>query len=300
MSCKPAYFGGYGDCTKLLSKMSGGVIQKKGSTWTDADIITASKWHTVIADDDSSVRNAIPLPIRNFVNNTDEMEILTSPLGHKDKGSDPIPSGILYLKVGKGDYNWMHALDGKEFEFFPFFQGGAFWSTRKADGNLKGYRCKLGTVDGLPPEDRMNSFALHIFFDDPEEFKNTVVISPDNWRFSDLVNYVPVGLNIRVVTAFTAGVVDIYCEKVGSGSPMTGLSDAADWEIMDSNATPTVVVTAVTDSGLGRYLLTIKKDNDGTPANLAATDWIDIQAHDVDATPTYLTYISQVIRIYGA
>lgn len=300
MSCKPGYFAGWGDCTDLLQKMSGGMLQKKGATWTDATITAASSWHTVIADDDSTVRNALPLPIRNFANTTDEMEILTSALGHKDKGGDPIPSGIIYLKVGKDDYTWMHTLDGKEYEFFPYFQGNQFWATRKSDGTLKGFRVKVQTVDGLPGEDRMNSFALYLFFDDPEEFKNAVIVSPDTWRFSDLINYVPVGLNIRVITAFTAGVVDIYCEKVGSGSPMTGLSATTGWGILDSNATPTVVVTAVTDSGLGRYLVTVKKDNDGTPANLAATDWIDIQAHDVDATSTYLTYLSQAIRIYGA
>jgi len=300
MSCKNAYFAGWGTCKNLLKKTSGLALQLKGNTWTDATIIAASSWHTAIADDDSAVRSVLPFNILNFENNSDEVEILTSALGHKFKGSDPVPSARAFLKCGMVDYQWLHDHDGQEYEFFPFFQGNSFWATRKADGTLKGFRCSVATVGGLPPEDKMASFPLYLFFDDPEEFKNVVVVSPDNWRFSDLINYVPVGISIRVTTAFSSGVVKIYAEKVGSGDPMTGLSATADWEIMSSNATPTVVVTAVTDEGLGNYAVTVKKDNDGTPTNLAATDYIVIQAHDVDSTPTYLTYLSQALQIYGA
>jgi len=300
MSCNNAYFAGWGTCKNLLKKTSGIVLQTTGNTWTDATAISASSWHTAIADDDSSVRDTLPFNILNFENTTDEMEILTSALGHKFKGSDPVPSGRVMLKIGMTDYQWLHDHDGQEYEFIPFFQGNSFWMTRKADGTLKGFRCSVATVAGLPPEDKLASFPLYVFFDDPEEFKNVVVVSPDNWRFSDLINYVPAGLTFRVTTAYASGDVTVLCTKVGSGDPMTGLSNAADWEIMSSNATPTVVVTAVSEGGLGYYTLTIKKDNDGTPANLAATDYVVIQAHDVDATPTYLTYLSSAVQIYGA
>ena len=299
MSCKTAYFGGLGSCTKLMQKASGLVLQTKGQTFTTATILAASSWHTAIADDDSSVRSAMPFPIWNMENTTDEVSIITSPLGLKFKEFDPVPSARFTLKIGIVDYQWLLAHDGQSYELFPFFQGGSFWATKKADGTLKGLRCSVATVAGLPPEDKMMSYPLYVFFDDPEEFKNLVVVTPDNWRFSDLVNYVPVGLKISVTTAFTGGVVKIYCEKVGTGDPMTGLSNTADWEIMSSNATPTVVVTAVTDEGLGNYAITVKKDTDGTPANLAATDYIILQAHDVDSTPTYLTYLSQSLQIYG-
>lgn len=299
MSCKNAYFAGWGTCKKLLQKTSGIALQLKGQTWTDATIIAAASWHTAIADDDSSVRSALPFNILNLENTTDEVSIITSPLGHKFKESDPVPSAKVLLKIGMVDYQWLHEHDGQEYEFFPFFQGNSFWATRKADGTLKGFRCAVATVGGLPPEDKMASFPLYVFFDDPEEFKNVVVVSPDNWRFSDLINYVPAGLNVRVTTAYAAGVVNLNITKVGTGDPYTGLV-VGDFEIMSSNATPTVVCTAVTDSGLGNYALTIKKDNDGTPANLAATDYVILQVHDVDATPTYLTYLSQAIQIFGA
>ena len=297
MSCRTAYFGGIGNCKALLKKTSGIALQKTGETWTDATIVTASTWRTEIADDDSAVRSVLPFSIHNFENTTSEMEILESSLGHKFKGSDPIPSAVVHLKMGMDDYNWLNEHDGKEYEFFPFFQGGTFWATRKADGTLKGFRVSIAVVAGLPPEDKLQSFRLYLFFDDPEEFKDVVIVEPDNWRFSDLVNYVPVGLKFRVTTAYTGGDVVVFAQKAGSGDAMTGLDQAGDWEVLASNATPTVVVTAVTEGGLGYYTLTIKKDNDGTPANLAATDYVDIQAHDDDAT--YLTYLSPAVRIYG-
>lgn len=298
-NCKTAYFSGWGTCKNLLKKCSGVTLQTKGQTWTDATIIAASSWHTAIADDDSSVRSVLPFNILNFENTTDDMEILTSSLGHKFKGSDPVPSAVVYLKCGMDDYQWLLDHDGHEYEMFPHFQGNSFWASRKADGTLKGFRCSIALVSGLPPEDKLMSFRMFLFFDEPEEFKNVVVVSPDNWRFSDLINYVPVGLKFRVTTPYSSGNVTVLCEKVGSGDPMTGLSNTADWEIMSSNATPTVVVTAVSEVGLGYYTLTIKKDNDGTPANLAATDYVIIQAHDVDLTPTYLTYLSGSVQIYG-
>ena len=283
---------------KLMQKASGLVLQAKGQTWTRSTILAASSWHTAIADDDSSVRSAMPFELWNMENTTDEVSIVTSPLGLKFKESDPVPSAKFLLKLGLMDYQWILSHDGQSYEAFPHFQGNQFWATEKADGTLKGFRCTVNTVAGLPPEDKLMSYPLYAFFADPEEFKHIVLVSPDNWRFSDLVNYVPVGLNIRVTTAMTSAVVKVYVEKVGTGDPMTGLL-IGDFEIMSSNATPTTAITVFADEGLGNYALTIKKDTDGTPATPAATDYFVIQAHDVDATPTYLTYLSQAIQIYG-
>lgn len=297
MSCENAYFAGWGDCKALLKKTSGIVLQKTGQTWTDANIITASQWHTAIADDDSSVRSALPFDINNLENTTDDIEIMTSDLGKKFKGSDPIPSAMVDLRVGIDDYQMLLPHDDKEYEFFPFFQNGTFWATRKADGTLKGFRTTVAFKSGLPPEDKLKSFPMYLFFDDVEEFKHIVIITPSNWRFTDLLNYVPVGLKCRITTAYTSGAVVVYLQKAGSGEPKTGLSATTDWEVMNSNATPTVAVTVVADNTLGYYTLTIKKDNDGIPANLAATDWVDIMPHDDDSTN--LTYLGHVFRVYG-
>ena len=149
----------------------------------------------------------------------------------------------------------------------------------------------------MPPEDKNQSYPLYLFFDNYDEFEEVVVFSDFDWSYSDIQDYSPVGLNLRVTTAYTAGDVVVLAEKRGTGLPMTGLDQTTDWEVMTSNATPTVAVTAVSEDGLGYYTLTIKKDNDGTPANLAASDYVYLQAHDDDATN--LTYLSNAIKFFG-
>lgn len=297
MSCKPLYLGGWGTCKNVLKKTAGIVIQEKGNTFTDATITSSAAWQTAVADDSSSVRDTLPFDLLDFTNTTDEVTINTTPLGHSYKDGDPIPKATAFLKCGVYDYNWLHDLEGQEFELFPFFQGNSFWATRTAAGALKGFRCTLATRKGLPPEDKTQSFPLYINFSDPEEFENIVVVTPENWRFSDLLSYAPAGLNIYVSTAYTGGNVVVYATKVGTGEAMTTLTETTDWEIMRSSAEPTVAVTVVAHNGLGYYTLTVKKDTDGTATNLAATDWVEIQAHDDDGTN--LTYVSQGIRFYG-
>lgn len=296
MSCKPAYFGGLGDCKALFEKMNGIVLQKKGETWTDDTIIAASSFQTVLADDDSDVRNAMAFRVLSFENTTDDVEILTSPLGKKSKGGDPYPSGVVYLQGSFNDYKLLYDHEGIEYDAILFYQDGSHWVTRKTDLTLKGLRCSFGTKAGLPPEDPNTSFPMYIFFDSVQEFKKVEIVSDYDWIYSELIDYVPVGLDFRVTTAYSAGDVIVQVDKRGTGEGMTGLV-AGDFEVMKSNAEPTVVVTALVEDGLGQYTLTIQKDNDGTPANLAATDYVYLQCHDDDATN--LTYLSNAIKLFG-
>lgn len=297
MSCTVAYLGGASSCKSLLKNMIGGVIQETGNTWTEANLTALTAWHTVIADDDSTVRNALPVPFLYFQNTTDEPEILTAPgSGKKSKGSDPIPSGIVYLDMNIEEYLQYHGYKGQSFEFFPFFEDGTFWATKKSDGTFKGLRVSIDTNAGLPPEDKNNSFPVYMFFDSYAEFESLYVAKDLNFGIDDLLNYVPVALDMYITTAYTGGDVVLQINKVGSGDAYTGLV-VGDFEVMKSNATPTVVCTAVSDDGLGAYTLTIKKDNDGTPANLGASDYAIIQVHDDDGT--YFTYISNALRVQG-
>jgi len=298
MSCENAYFGGWGSCAALLENMNGAALQKKGNTFTDATALSTATWRVAIADVLSTVRDTLALPILSFENTTDDVEILTSPLGKKSIGNKPIPSGVVYLDASLCDYKQLHSLEDTWFEFVPFFQGNTYWLSRKSDGTLKGFRCKLGTKAGLPPEDKNQSFPMYIFFDSYSEFEDVVVVNPD-FGFSDIMDYSPAAIDVLITTAYTAGAVTVKCTKRGTGDPVTTLI-AADFEVMKSNAEPTVVVTAadVTGAALGVYVLTIKKDNDGTPANLAAGDYAVLQAHDDDAT--YVTYLSHAFKVVGA
>jgi hypothetical protein len=294
MSCNNAYFNSWSACQSLLKRMNGGFLQIKGGTWTDTTAVDLATWHTAISSVTTANRLLLPLPILSFENTTDAPEILTAPFGKKSKGNNPIPSGIVYLDASLCDYKYLHDLENIKYEFIPTFEDGTMWMSRKAAGTLKGFRCDVATVAGLPPSDANQSYPLHIFFDNYSEFKNVVVISDQQFSFNDLMDYMPVALDMRITTAMNAGVVNVLVTVRGTDEGKTGLA-AADFEVMKSNATPTVVVTAVTDSGLGNYAVTIKKDNDGTPANMAAGDYAYLQASDDDST--YVTYLSNSIKV---
>ena len=293
MNCEDAVFSGWGTCAALMEKMNGGSLQEKGVIWTDTTIIDAATWHGLIAALTEATRTALMTPINAFENTTDDVEITTSALGKKSITGKPIPSGVLYLDASICDYKTIHALQDTWFEFMPFFQDGTFWGTRKSDGTIKGFRCKIGTKAGLPPEDKSQSFPVYLFFDNYTEFEKVVLISPD-FVFSDLLDYSAVGLEFRVTTAYAAGDVIVQVNKRGSGDPMLGLV-IADFEVLKSNAEPTVVVTVLVEDGLGQYTLTIKADADGTPVNLAAGEYATLQASDDDAT--YVTYLSSALKI---
>lgn len=292
MFCE-AYFNGWGECARLMEKMNGSALNQKGVTWTDTTAIDSTTWRGKIAALVEADRTALMLPIHGFENTTDDVEIVTSPLGKKSVASKPIPSGIVYLDASICDYKTLHDLEDTWFEFIPFFQDGTFWMTRKSDGTLKGFRCKVATKAGLPPEDKTQSFPVYLMFDNYQEFENVYVFNPD-FTFNDLFDYSAVGLNIRITTAYTAGDVVVKITKRGTGDGLTGLA-VADFEVLKSNAEPTVAVTVVSDDGLGQYTLTIKKDNDGTPANLASGEYAVIQASDDDAT--YVTYLSPALKV---
>lgn len=296
MKCDNGYFNGWGSCASLLEMMNGAAIQKKGNVWTDAEIIALSNWQTAIADDDSTVRDTLMLPVLSFVNTTNEVEILESPLGKKSLGTKPTPSGIIYLDASICDYNHLHALEDTWFEIIPFFQGNKFWTTRKTDESLKGFRFKLGTVVGMPPEDKNTSFGMHIFFDSYAEFERIVVTSPD-FIYTDLFDFSPAGLEVLVTAAYSSSVITFKVTKRGSGDPMLGLTEVGDFEVLKSNATPVVAATVVVDNGLGSYTVTFKKDSAGTPADLSATDQVTLQIHDDDAT--HVTFLSNAFKFNG-
>ena len=298
MSCTNSYFNGWGECASLLEKTNGGILQKKGATaWTDATIQSEAAWKEVLSAVLDATRDAIALPVLYFENTSDDVEILTSPLGKSSIGSKPIPKGVIYLDASLCDYKYLHSLEDSWFEFFPHFQGNTSWATRKSDGTLKGFRCKLGFKAGMPPEDKNQSFPVYIFFDSYNEFEEVVVIDNDELGYDDLLNYVPVGMNMRVSTAYAATSVDLKIEKRGSGDAPATLA-IADFSVLKDNTGLVVTVDTVTDNGNGSYTLVITKMVLPTTATtLAAGEYVILQAHDAIASTAYLGYLSNAIKI---
>lgn len=298
MSCKTGYINGWGDCQSKMKEMIGAGLQYSGaSSWTEATAVDSTAWHAVIAAISSATRDMLMLPVDSFVNTTDEAEILTSTLGKKSKGKDPIPSGVIYLDASICDYKTLTTLNGRKFDFIPFFEDDQMWMTEKTDGTYKGFSCTIDTNMGLPPEDKTQSYPVYLFFNSYREFENVAVITTDSFSYDDLFDFSPVGLNMKVTTAYSAGDVTVKVTKRGSGDAMLGLTTASDFEVMKSNGAPVVATTVVVDNGQGSYTLTIKADSSGTPADLSSSEYVYLQSHDDDAT--YLTYQSQAVKLMG-
>ena len=50
MSCKTAYFNGWGECAAMLEDMIGGILQEKGATaWTATTREAAATWRNVLS-----------------------------------------------------------------------------------------------------------------------------------------------------------------------------------------------------------------------------------------------------------
>lgn len=296
MSCKSVIFSGKADCQKLLSKVKGIGLTEKGTTFTDATFISSSTWKTNIADDEPLQANINTLVwgLKAYEKTTDEPEIQTSNLGIKDKTSDPAPSGTFYINATFCDYKTLHRLEGQLFDVVLFLQDGTQLGTRTTGGSLRGFRAVLYTKKDAPESDNaQNSYPVYLFFQNASDFENAVVAHP-NHSFEDLVDYIPVGLDMYISTAYTAGDVVVQVKERGTDTGKTGLDQTTDWEVLSSNGEPTVAVTAVSDDGLGQYTITIQQDNDGVPANIASGKWYELQCHDDDGT--VLTFLSNTVK----
>lgn len=291
--CKPAFFAGIGECKALMDKMVGGVLYAKGTTFSGTTILSEDTRHSALAS--LTEATALALPIMSFENTSDDISITTTQLGKKIADGKPIPSGVIYLDSSLCDYKTIKELEGTSFDFEPYFQDGSAWTSMKSDGTYKPFRVRIATKFGLPPEDKTQSYPVYLFFDNYAEFEDVAVIQPD-FTFNDLIDYVPAGLSMSIVTAYTAGDVVVKVTKRCSNEPMTGLV-AGDFLVRESAGKPIVGVSTLVEDGQGQYTLTIKTDTAGTPASLASGEYALIQAQDDDST--YTTHISNTLKVTG-
>lgn len=297
MSCKTVYFDGWGSCKKLMPKVNGAIIAKKGTTFTDAELEDITNWQAKIAGSDEADRDAMYIPIHYFENTTDDTDVATTPLGVSYVNSNPIPKGVFYLDAGFNDYKQLHNLTSVEFEMWVLLQDGLMMHTKNQDGTNSGYTCQVYTKAGLPVEDKSTSYPLGTLFRYYDEFVDGLM-ADYGYSARDISKLSPVGLDIKVVTAYAVGgdiVVNVM--QRGTNTPMTGLVIAG-FPVLDTNASPTpVAVTAINEEGQGNYTLTVKKDTGGTPADVLTTESVTIQAQKVGAT--YLDYLSHSLTFKG-
>ena len=301
MKCTTPYFAGLADCQKLMQKVVGIGLTKKGTTWTSATFVTPASWNVAIASVTTASRTATVLPFTNYERTTDDATVNTTNLGYKDKDSDPAPSMNGWLDISYCDYKTMFDLEGTAFDAVLFLQDGTQFATQQSDGAIKGFRCKISVRKDLPPSDNsQSSYPVSINFRSAQEFENGYIDMPD-YSFDDIKDMVPVGLSLSITPARVAatGVVVVQVNKRCTDTGYAGLV-LADWEVLASNGTPTVGVTVMVDDTQGQYTLTINESVGGSPGALEAGEYAVIQCSDEDAGPTYLTYLSQALKVVAA
>jgi len=286
-------FAGRSDFNSLMSEVIGVSLIKKGSTFTDATFIQSANWHTKIADLSAGMV-ALPLSIkRGFENTTPEVTFETATsTGFTEQTTQPVPSLKGYVDGSYCDYKQLMALNGHSFNVVLHLKDGSLFATRDDALVVKGFRATINTYFGLPlAENRMQSYPIWINFEYMDEFNNGYVDNPD-WTFRALLDFMPVGLSMKVTTRLTTtAVVKVTNRATGAGYEGLVVGDFAE---LASN-TDNVTVSVCVDDGSGQYTLTVVEDTAGLPTALDSGEWVDIQATNDDAT--YITYVTNVLRL---
>lgn len=298
MSCSTFYPSGLGACKAFRERVIGVIMVEKGNSKTVAEAKTLATWVTLMAGKSAGIK-AIYIPFdRGYQNNTTEPEITTSNLGFMEKTNDFAPSIRGFGYMSYEDYKTFFGADNQEYDFVLVTKDGMLEGTMTATGNTKGYRGKLFIQYNAPMADNLQeSLSFTISFTDVNEWKvASTVIVPD-FSIIDLLDSIPVGLQVEILNPYTAGDVIVKVTKRNqSKAPYAGLTTTAKWEVLSVAGDLDVQITAVVDTNalLGIYILTIKKDASSVPGNL--TDDIVIRGANDDAINyTYLTQPLTVI-----
>lgn len=297
MKCTPFYYSGLSDCDMLFKDVVGAMILDKGATLSDP---AAKATYT----DKFAVYPATGMfaPImRGYQNNTAEPERNTSAVGFTEKTSDPLPMLVGFLDKSYCDYKTLYALDGAEKDIVLFLKNGRVWHSQDATGNKIGFRVKVSIRKNAPGADNsVENFPLYFDFMYIEDLDNALLTTL-NFSVKELADAVPVGLNGVVTTAYSSGTVTVDLKKRCTLTPYAGATATTNWEVLYTENGSTdldvdVTTVGATSAAIGRYVLTIKKDASGTPANLTKGAWIQARVMN-GVTATKLDYVSQPIFI---
>lgn len=297
MSCSTFYPSGLGACKSFRERVIGVIMVEKGNSQLIANSKLLATFTTLMAGKSAGIK-AIYIPFdRGYQNNTTEPEITTSNLGFNEKTNDFAPSIRGFGYMSYEDYKTFFGADNQEYDFWLVLKDGILEGTLKADGTVKGYRGKLYVQYNAPAADNLQeSLPFVINFTDVNEWKENSINIVPSFTITDLIDELPVGLQVEVVTAYTAGDIVVKVTKRNqSKSPYSALDAVGNWEVLSVSSDLDVAVTAVdaTSAALGLYTLTIKKDSSGTPADL--TD--DVVIRGVDDDTTNYTYLTQPLVV---
>lgn len=289
-NCGSIVAAGIGNCKQHLKRFKAMIITTRGTVFTAAELATTAALKTYLSADAGIT--AVYIPLSGYTINTDAPAITTGGTGTKSVYDDSIPSGIAFGDIGFADYKTLWGMNNTLVDILFITKDNNWVATPTSDGKFKGFRTELYSQQDFPTFDNPNeAHPVHMFFKDVAEFTNMVVM-PMNYSSSELEDLVPIGLDIVQTVDYTSGDAVVKVTLRGS---LTGKAGLTDWDIVDSNVNDPGVTDS--DDGAGIYTLTLQKEAGGTPADLAAGEYITVQGKLVAST--YVTYLTPPIKIYG-
>lgn len=297
MSCSPFFFAGLGECKAFRERVKGVLVTAKGTVVTLDNAKLLATWEAMLAPSDGKP-TAIYIPFdRGYQNNTSEPEITTSNLGYSEKTQEFPPMIKGFGDMSYADFKGFFAADGQVFDIWLVLKDGTLEGTYTSAG-YKGYRGKFFMTANAPNADNLQeSFPFDISFSDVIEWKANSTPVAASFSPTELQDAVPAGLDVAIISAYTAGDVTVMVTKRNQSSvPYAGLDAVSDWNVLFTEGDSDVAVTAVDAAGAaqGIYILTIQKDSSGTPGDL--TKPVTIQGFDVDGGSVTL-YMTNALRI---
>ena len=294
MNCSEFFYQGLSQCKAFREKVTGVIMTDKTFSTTADDMKDIATWAGLFGTD--PVKGMyIPFD-RGYQNNSTEPEITTSNLGHSEKTFDNPPMIKGFADIGWCDYKTLYQADGQDFNFFLVLRDGTIEGTTDSTGKITGYRGRMFFHFNAPNADNLQeSYPVDIYFSDAIEWRDRSVSVHGNFSITDLIDAVPVGITMSIVTAYAAASsqVVVHLSKRCLDEPLNLPLAATDFKlVVTGDVDPGVTTIDTTDAGNGNYTLTV--ESDVSTAATAMTKPFSLIM--MQGTPTAM-YLSNIVYV---
>ena len=286
-----------GDCQIPLKEVKNLLICDKDVSFSYTAKEVLSNWTNLIKQDLTIYAIA---GLVGYNNTTDEPTIVGSGNMAKKVIDNPLPSFELFLDSNVCDFkNMLTTLKGGVYGVFYELEDGTILGSIDQSGTeigyLKPYQVTIKANTKLNQEKgSVNAFRVYVNHLNFSQVENQFVFSPAAWEISELVDAMPIGLNILKPSVYASGDQEVQINLRGSDA-YTGLV-VGDFETSTAFGNVAVpAVTALVENGLGSYTLTRQKA--ATPANLVDGDALYLRVKKLSGSD--VTHMSGWIRIEG-
>ena len=287
-----------GDCTVPLSELKNVLICDKDVKFSYTEKNVLSNWTNKIKQDLTIYAVA---GIDSYNNTTDDPNIVTGAVSKsKTITNVPLPSYELFLKASFCDFKELiNTLKGGNYGVYFELQDGTILGTLDQSGTDIGYFKPFfvnitANTKVLQETDSTNAFRIYVNHINSRQLYNQFILEP-TWDTSELVEAMPIGLNMVATAAYSSGdqavQINVRCASAKTGLLVADFDESATLSSVDTPA-----VTAVTDNGGGSYTLTVQKGS--SPANLVAGDYVTLRVKVLSGSD--VTHISNWLRVEGA